>query len=87
LAHCVVCETEAAFDYGVGQWDFVFTYEPFPITWAAYVERLGTALKLGGIIVVESLAQEDAAPNRTRSQSTRRVCWQYSIYNSFAFCG
>jgi hypothetical protein len=43
----------------------VFTYEPFPITSAAYVERLGTALKPDGIIVVESLAQEDATPNRT----------------------
>jgi 2-polyprenyl-3-methyl-5-hydroxy-6-metoxy-1,4-benzoquinol methylase len=61
-----VRETEAAFDYGAGQWDLiVFTYEPFPITSAAYVERLGTALKPGGIIVVESLAQEDATPNRT----------------------
>jgi SAM-dependent methyltransferase len=61
-----VRETEAAFDYGAGQWDLiVFTYEPFPITSAAYVERLGTALKPGGIIVVESLAQDDATPNRT----------------------
>jgi len=61
-----VRETEAAFDYGAGQWDLiVFTYEPFPITSAASVERLGTALKPGGIIVVESLAQEDATPNRT----------------------
>ena len=58
--------TEAAFDYGADQWDLiVFTYEPFPITSAAYVERLGTALKPDGIIVVESLAQEDATPNRT----------------------
>jgi hypothetical protein len=32
-----VRETEAAFDYGAGQWDLiVFTYEPFPITSAAY---------------------------------------------------
>ena len=61
-----VRETEAAFDYGAGQWDLiVFTYEPFPITSAAYVERLGSALKPGGIIVVESLAQDDATPNRT----------------------
>jgi 2-polyprenyl-3-methyl-5-hydroxy-6-metoxy-1,4-benzoquinol methylase len=59
-------ETEAAFDYGADQWDLiVFTYEPFPITSAAYVERLGTALKPGGIIVVESLSQEDQTPNRT----------------------
>ena len=61
-----VRETEAAFDYGADQWDLiVFTYEPFPITSAAYVERLGTALKPGGIIVIESLAQEEATPNRT----------------------
>jgi 2-polyprenyl-3-methyl-5-hydroxy-6-metoxy-1,4-benzoquinol methylase len=61
-----VRETEAAFDYGADQWDLiVFTYEPFPITSAAYVERLGTALKPRGIIVIESLAQEEATPNRT----------------------
>jgi 2-polyprenyl-3-methyl-5-hydroxy-6-metoxy-1,4-benzoquinol methylase len=59
-------ETEAAFDYGADQWDLiVFTYEPFPITSTAYVERLSTSLKPRGIIVVESLAQEDATPNRT----------------------
>jgi hypothetical protein len=29
------------------------------------VERLGTALKPHGIIVIESLAQEEAIPNRT----------------------
>jgi SAM-dependent methyltransferase len=58
-------ETEAAFDYGAGQWDLiVFTYEPFPITSAAYVQRLGTSLKPGGLIVVESLAQEETTPNR-----------------------
>ena len=60
-----VRETEAAFDYGAGQWDLiVFTYEPFRSP-RPPVERLGTALKPGGIIVVESLAQEDATPNRT----------------------
>jgi 2-polyprenyl-3-methyl-5-hydroxy-6-metoxy-1,4-benzoquinol methylase len=59
-------ETEAAFDYGADRWDLIVrTYEPFPITSAPYVERLGTALKPGGIIVVESLSQEDLTPNRT----------------------
>ena len=63
-----VRETEAAFDYGAGQWDFiVFTYEPFPITSAPYVERLGTALKPGGIIVVESLAQDEQIADRDNS--------------------
>jgi SAM-dependent methyltransferase len=58
-------ETEAEFDYGADQWDLiVFTYEPFPITSAAYVQRLGTSLKPGGLIVVESLAQEETTPNR-----------------------
>jgi predicted O-methyltransferase YrrM len=59
-------ESEATFDYGSGQWDLiVFTYEPFPITSVIYVGRLSSALRSGGLIVVESLAQEETSPNRT----------------------
>jgi SAM-dependent methyltransferase len=39
-------ETEDAFDYGTGQWDLiVFMYEPFPVTSAAYVERLRQSIR------------------------------------------
>lgn len=58
-------ETDEAFDYGADQWDLiVFMYEPFPITSAAYVDRLRKSLKLGGIIVIESFGEEAATPNQ-----------------------
>ena len=48
-------ETDEAFDYGSDQWDMiVFMYEPFPVTSAAYVERLRKSMKSGGLIVIES---------------------------------
>jgi len=58
-------ETDEAFDYGSDQWDMiVFMYEPFPVTSAAYVERLRKSMKSGGIIVIESFGEEATAPNR-----------------------
>ncbi|HME45380.1 MAG TPA: class I SAM-dependent methyltransferase [Syntrophorhabdales bacterium] len=60
-----VRETDEAFDYGSGQWDLiVFMYEPFPVTSAAYVERLRKSMKPGGIIVIESYGDDATAPNR-----------------------
>jgi 2-polyprenyl-3-methyl-5-hydroxy-6-metoxy-1,4-benzoquinol methylase len=58
-------ETDEAFNYGSDQWDMiVFMYEPFPVTSAAYVERLRTSMKPGGIIVIESFGEEAQTPNR-----------------------
>jgi 2-polyprenyl-3-methyl-5-hydroxy-6-metoxy-1,4-benzoquinol methylase len=58
-------ETDEAFDYGADQWDLiVFMYEPFPITSAAYVDRLRKSLKPRGIIVIESFGEEAATPNQ-----------------------
>jgi SAM-dependent methyltransferase len=58
-------ETDEAFDYGADQWELiVFMYEPFPITSAAYVDRLRKSLKAGGIIVIESYGEEAATPNQ-----------------------
>ncbi|MBX9773106.1 MAG: methyltransferase domain-containing protein [Xanthobacteraceae bacterium] len=57
--------TEDAFNYGTNQWDLiVFMYEPFPITSAAYVDRLQKSMKPGGIIVIESFGQEESIKNR-----------------------
>lgn len=39
-------------------------YEPFPVTAAAYVERLRKSMKPGGLIVIESFGQEANTPNR-----------------------
>jgi 2-polyprenyl-3-methyl-5-hydroxy-6-metoxy-1,4-benzoquinol methylase len=58
-------ESDEAFDYGTDQWDLiVFMYEPFPITSAAYVDRLRKSLKVGGIIVIESFGEEATNPNQ-----------------------
>jgi SAM-dependent methyltransferase len=58
-------ETDEAFDYGSDQWDMiVFMYEPFPVTSAAYVERLRKSMKSGGLIVIESFGEEATTPNR-----------------------
>jgi SAM-dependent methyltransferase len=60
-----VRETDEAFDYGSDRWDLiVFMYEPFPITSAAYVERLRRSMKSGGLIVIESTAQDTTTFNR-----------------------
>ncbi len=60
-----VRETEDAFDYGTGQWDLiVFMYEPFPVTSAAYVERLRQSMRPGGIIVIESFGEEEEVKGR-----------------------
>ena len=57
--------TEDAFDYGTEQWDLiVFVYEPFPITTAAYVQRLHRSLRAGGLIVIESFGEEETVKNR-----------------------
>jgi SAM-dependent methyltransferase len=58
-------ETDEAFSYGSDQWDLIaFIYEPFPVTSAAYVERLRTSMKPGGFIVIESFGEDATAPNR-----------------------
>jgi SAM-dependent methyltransferase len=58
-------ETEGAFDYGIGQWDLiVFMYEPFPVTSAAYVDRLRQSMRAGGIIVIESFGEEEEVAGR-----------------------
>jgi 2-polyprenyl-3-methyl-5-hydroxy-6-metoxy-1,4-benzoquinol methylase len=58
-------ETDEAFNYGTEQWDLIaYMYEPFPVTSAAYVERLRRSMKAGGIIVIESFGEEAAAPTR-----------------------
>ncbi len=58
-------ETDEAFNYGSDQWDLiVYMYEPFPVTLAAYVERLRKSMKSGGIIVIESFGEDATAPNR-----------------------
>jgi SAM-dependent methyltransferase len=57
--------TEEAFDYGTERWDLiVFVYEPFPITTAAYVERLRRSLRPGGVIVIEGFGEEETVKNR-----------------------
>jgi SAM-dependent methyltransferase len=57
--------TEDAFDYGTERWDLiVFVYEPFPITTAAYVERLHRSLRPGGLIVIEGFGVEETVKNR-----------------------
>src|SRR6516162_4753077 len=59
--------TEDAFDYGTERWDLiVFVYEPFPITTAAYVQRLHRSLRAGGLIVIESFGEEETVKNRPR---------------------
>jgi SAM-dependent methyltransferase len=58
-------ETDEAFNYGSAQWDLIaYMYEPFPVTSTAYVERLRTSMKPGGLIVIESFGEEATAPNR-----------------------
>lgn len=57
--------TEDAFDYGTERWDLiVFVYEPFPITTAAYVQRLHRSLRPGGLIVIEGFGEDETAKNR-----------------------
>ena len=56
---------EEDFDYGTDQWDLiVLVYGPFPVTSAAYVERLRKAMKPGGIIVIESYSVDANTANR-----------------------
>jgi SAM-dependent methyltransferase len=60
-----ILATDEAFNYGSNQWDLIaFIYEPFPVTSAAYVERMRTSMKPGGIIVIESYGDEATTPNR-----------------------
>jgi SAM-dependent methyltransferase len=60
-----ILTSEDSFDYGSDRWDLiVFMYEPFPITTAAYVDRLRKSLKPAGIIVIESFGEDDTVANR-----------------------
>jgi SAM-dependent methyltransferase len=53
------------FDYGVAKWDLIAViYGPGSIADARFVERLHSALKPGGIVVVESFASPRTAPVR-----------------------
>lgn len=57
--------SEDTFDYGTERWNLiVFVYEPFPITTAAYVERLHRSLRPGGLIVIEGFGEEEGVKNR-----------------------
>jgi SAM-dependent methyltransferase len=52
-----VCESDEAFDYGSDKWDLIVdTYNPFPVTSTAYVERLRKSMKSGGLFVLETFA-------------------------------
>lgn len=72
-------ETDEAFDYGSDQWDMiVFMYEPFPVTSAAYVERLRKSMKSGGMIVIESFGEEATTPSRPPAASIPDSCLRRS---------
>jgi len=58
-----VLETADAFNYGSDRWDLIaFLYNPLPVTSTAYVERLRTSLKPGGLIVIETHANDPRLP-------------------------
>ena len=83
-----VRETEAAFDYGAGQWDLiVFTYEPFrsprPRMLSVWAPRSSRAASSSSKALHRTMRPSIAR----RFQSTRRVYWHSSIHNNFAFCG
>lgn len=60
-----VQKSEQDFDYGVNQWDLmVFTYVPFRVESAEYVQRLQRALRPGGLVVVESFASDTGSAGR-----------------------
>jgi hypothetical protein len=48
-------------------------YEPFPLTSAAYVERLSRSMKSGGLIVIESTADHIAVSDWSGRAKTRIV--------------
>jgi SAM-dependent methyltransferase len=79
-----VRKSERDFDYGVSQWDLIlFSYVPFPIENQAYVDRLYSALRPGGLIVVESFASDANSPGRRPVDfdpvALRRVFPQFQI--------
>ncbi|QOY86966.1 methyltransferase domain-containing protein [Paludibaculum fermentans] len=60
-----VQKSEKEFDYGVAQWDLmVFTYVPFAVENADYVQRLKSALRPGGLVVIESFASDTGSAGR-----------------------
>lgn len=60
-----VQKSEQEFDYGVDQWDLmVFTYVPFRVENAEYVQRLQRALRPGGLVVIESFASDTGSAGR-----------------------
>ncbi|MBL0159326.1 MAG: methyltransferase domain-containing protein [Bryobacterales bacterium] len=60
-----VQKSNSNFDYGTAQWDLVvITYEPFPVTDQAYVQRVWNSLRVGGLLVVESFASDKGAAGR-----------------------
>ena len=60
-----VVQSLQGFDMGRGQWDLiVITYEPAPLVSKDYVQKLATALRPGGLIVVESFASDAGAKQR-----------------------
>lgn len=55
----------ADFDYGTDEWDLiVITYEPFPVVAPEFNALLHAALRLGGVLVVESFASPADAEAR-----------------------
>jgi len=60
-----VVQSLQSFDMGRGQWDLiVITYEPAPLVSRDYVQKLATALRPGGLVVVESFASDAGAKQR-----------------------
>ncbi|HEY8923620.1 MAG TPA: class I SAM-dependent methyltransferase [Polyangia bacterium] len=60
-----VVQSLQSFDMGRGQWDLiVLTYEPAPVASKDYVQKLATALRPGGLVVVESFASDAGAKQR-----------------------
>jgi SAM-dependent methyltransferase len=61
----LIQESADAFDYASQGWELIsFLYAPVPITDPAFVARATTALRPGGVVVVESFASDREAPRR-----------------------
>ncbi len=65
-------ETDEAFNYGSDQWDLIVVmYEPLPLDSAAYAKRLHTSMKSGGLIVIESFAEDPKTPRNVATDPGR----------------
>ena len=60
-----VRSTSEAFDYGTDAWDLVVvTYALVPVTAPAFVAMIASALRPGGMVVIESFAVDGEQPSR-----------------------